>query len=70
MSANNTRQAAGRTLVATGFLTDNTLEAQGAAAAGLLTTRHYADSLNLPCDSSCITAVMPEVFTDTARPWT
>lgn len=70
MSANNTRQTAGRARVATGFLTDNTLEAQGAAAAGLFTTRHCADSLNLPCEGSCITAVLPEVFTDTARRWT
>jgi branched-chain amino acid transport system substrate-binding protein len=31
-----------------GFLTDGTLEAQGAAAQGLLTTLHYADNLDLP----------------------
>ena len=29
-----------------GFLTDGTLEAQGAAAQGMLTTLHYADDLN------------------------
>ena len=33
-----------------GFLTDGTLEAQGADADGLLTTLHYADSLGLPRD--------------------
>ncbi len=32
-------------LYATGFLTDGTLEAQGAAAQGLLTTLHYADGI-------------------------
>ncbi|HEX6361803.1 MAG TPA: ABC transporter substrate-binding protein, partial [Albitalea sp.] len=31
-----------------GFLTDGTLEAQGAAAQGMLTTLHYADNLDLP----------------------
>jgi ABC-type branched-subunit amino acid transport system substrate-binding protein len=31
-----------------GFLTDGTLEAQGDAAQGLLTTLHYADGLNIP----------------------
>ena len=31
-----------------GFLTDGTLEAQGPAAQGLLTTLHYADSLDIP----------------------
>ena len=31
-----------------GFLTDGTLEAQGAAAANMLTTLHYADDLNIP----------------------
>jgi len=33
-----------------GFLTDGTLEAQGAAAQGLLTTLHYADGLDIPKD--------------------
>ncbi|WP_119156654.1 ABC transporter substrate-binding protein [Caldimonas tepidiphila] len=33
-------------LYGAGFLTDGTLEAQGAAAEGLLTTLHYADGLN------------------------
>jgi branched-chain amino acid transport system substrate-binding protein len=33
-----------------GFLTDGTLEAQGAAAAGMLTTLHYADGLDTPKD--------------------
>jgi branched-chain amino acid transport system substrate-binding protein len=35
-----------------GFLTDGTLEAQGAAAQGLLTTLHYADGLDLPTDKA------------------
>jgi branched-chain amino acid transport system substrate-binding protein len=33
-----------------GFLTDGTLEAQGDAAQGIMTTLHYADSLNTPRD--------------------
>ena len=39
-------------LYAAGFLTDGTLEAQGADAADLLTTLHYADSLNTPRDNT------------------
>jgi len=35
-----------------GFLTDGTLEAQGADADGLLTTLHYGDSLDTPRDKS------------------
>ena len=35
-----------------GFLTDGTLEAQGDAAQGMLTTLHYADGLNTPRDNS------------------
>jgi branched-chain amino acid transport system substrate-binding protein len=35
-------------LYGSGFLTDGTLEAQGAAAQGLLTTLHYADNLETP----------------------
>jgi len=35
-----------------GFLTDGTLEAQGEAAQGLLTTLHYADGLNIPKDKT------------------
>jgi branched-chain amino acid transport system substrate-binding protein len=35
-----------------GFLTDGTLEAQGAAAQGMLTTLHYADSLNTARDKA------------------
>lgn len=34
-----------------GFLTDGTLEAQGEAAQGMLTTLHYADGLNTPRDN-------------------
>ncbi|AZG09473.1 ABC transporter permease [Pigmentiphaga sp. H8] len=39
-------------LYGAGFLTDGTLEAQGAAADGLLTTLHYADGLTLPKDKA------------------
>jgi len=35
-------------LVASGFLTDGVLEAQGASAQGLLTTLHYADGIDTP----------------------
>jgi len=35
-----------------GFLTDGTLEAQGAAAQGMLTTLHYADGLSVPKDKA------------------
>jgi len=39
-------------LVGPGFLTDGTLEAQGAAAEGLETTLHYADGLGNPRDNA------------------
>jgi len=39
-------------LYGAGFLTDGTLDAQGADADGLLTTLHYADSLNTPRDNT------------------
>ena len=39
-------------LYGAGFLTDGTLEAQGADAEGLMTTLHYADSLGTPRDNS------------------
>lgn len=35
-------------LVASGFVTDGTLEAQGASAQGLLTSLHYADGIDTP----------------------
>ncbi len=35
-----------------GFLTDGTLDAQGAAAQGIYTTLHYADNLNTPRDNA------------------
>ena len=35
-----------------GFLTDGTLEAQGADAQGLMTTLHYGDGLNTPRDNA------------------
>ncbi|MDD5333920.1 MAG: ABC transporter substrate-binding protein [Rhodoferax sp.] len=51
-----------------GFLTDGTLEAQGAAAEGLLTTLHYADSLGTARDNAFRLAyaktykLQPDVF--------
>ncbi|CAM3843163.1 ABC transporter substrate-binding protein [Roseateles saccharophilus] len=39
-------------LYAAGFVTDGTLEAQGADAEGILTTLHYADSLGSPKDNA------------------
>ena len=39
-------------LVGPGFLTDGTLEAQGDAAQGMLTTLHYADNLDTPRNNS------------------
>lgn len=39
-------------LYGAGFVTDGTLEAQGADAAGLMTTLHYADGLNTPRDNA------------------
>ena len=51
-----------------GFLTDGTLEAQGEAAQGMLTTLHYADGLDTPRDTSFRTAyaktykLQPDVY--------
>jgi branched-chain amino acid transport system substrate-binding protein len=39
-------------LYGSGFLTDGTLEAQGADADGIITTLHYADSLGTPKDTA------------------
>ena len=39
-------------LYGAGFLTDGTLDAQGADAEGLMTTLHYSDSLNTPRDNA------------------
>jgi branched-chain amino acid transport system substrate-binding protein len=39
-------------LYGTGFLTDGTLEAQGADADGVMTTLHYADALGTPRDTA------------------
>jgi branched-chain amino acid transport system substrate-binding protein len=39
-------------LYGTGFLTDGTLDAQGADATGIMTTLHYADGLGTPRDSA------------------
>lgn len=55
-------------LVGPGFLTDGTLEAQGDAAQGVLTTLHYADRLNTPRDTAFRTAyaksfkLQPDVY--------
>jgi len=43
-------------LLGPGFLTDGTLEAQGDAAQGLLTTLHYADALDNPKNNAFRTA--------------
>lgn len=43
-------------LVGSGFLTDGTLEAQGAAAEGLRTTLHYADDLDNPANKAFLAA--------------
>lgn len=51
-----------------GFLTDGTLDAQGDAAQGMLTTLHYADGLNTPRDNAFRTAyakafkLQPDVY--------
>ena len=51
-----------------GFLTDGTLEAQGAAAQGLLTTLHYGDGRNTPKDNAFRAAynaaykMLPDVY--------
>ncbi len=45
-------------LVGPGFLTDGTLEAQGDAAQGLLTTLHYGDGLNNPKNNAFRAAYM------------
>jgi branched-chain amino acid transport system substrate-binding protein len=39
-------------LYGAGFLTDGTLEAQGASADGLMTALHYGDALSVPRDAS------------------
>ncbi|MFC4931428.1 ABC transporter substrate-binding protein [Massilia sp. GCM10023247] len=51
-------------LYGAGFLTDGTLEAQGAAAQGLLTTLHYADKLNTPRDNAFRAAFTKTYNTD------
>jgi branched-chain amino acid transport system substrate-binding protein len=43
-------------LYGTGFLTDGTLEAQGAAANGIKTTLHYADDLDNPANKAFLEA--------------
>ena len=49
-------------LVGAGFLTDGTLEAQGDAAQGLLTTLHYGDGLNIP-KNNAFRAAYTKAFT-------
>jgi branched-chain amino acid transport system substrate-binding protein len=43
-------------LYGAGFLTDGTLEAQGAAADGIYTTLHYADNLDNPANTAFLKA--------------
>lgn len=43
-------------LYGSGFLTDGTIEAQGAAADGLRTTLHYADNLDIPANIAFLKA--------------
>lgn len=43
-------------LYGSGFLTDGTLEAQGAAADGIKTTLHYADNLDIPANIAFLKA--------------
>jgi len=56
------------TLYGPGFLTDGTLQAQGAAALGLLTTLHYGDGLDTPKNNAFRAAynsayqVVPDVY--------
>ena len=55
-------------LYGAGFITDGTLEAQGADADGLFTTLHYADGLNTPRDNTFRAAyakaynLLPDVY--------
>ncbi len=51
-------------LVGPGFLTDGTLEAQGDAAQGLLTTLHYGDGLNNPKNNAFRAAYMKAYKTE------
>ncbi len=51
-------------LVGPGFLTDGTLEAQGDAAQGLLTTLHYGDGLNNPKNIAFRAAYLKAYKTD------
>jgi branched-chain amino acid transport system substrate-binding protein len=51
-------------LVGAGFLTDGTLEAQGDAAQGLLTTLHYGDGLNNPKNNAFRAAYMKAYKTE------
>jgi branched-chain amino acid transport system substrate-binding protein len=49
-------------LLGPGFLTDGTLDAQGDAAQGLLTTLHYADALDNPKNNAFRTAYRTAAF--------
>jgi branched-chain amino acid transport system substrate-binding protein len=51
-------------LVGPGFLTDGTLEAQGEAAQGMLTTLHYGDGLNNPKNIAFRAAYMKSYKTE------
>ena len=54
-------------LVGAGFLTDGTLEAQGEAAQGLLTTLHYGDGVNNPKNTAFRAAYAKAFKTRTGR---
>ena len=47
-----------------GFLTDGTLEAQGPAAQGMLTTLHYADNLDNPANKGFLAAFKAKTGND------
>lgn len=51
-------------LYGSGFLTDGTLEAQGAAAEGIKTTLHYADDLDNPQNKAFLAAFKAKVKED------
>lgn len=51
-------------LYGTGFLTDGTLEAQGADAEGIKTTLHYADNLDNPANKAFTAAFKKKVGED------
>lgn len=51
-------------LYGAGFLTDGTIEAQGASANGIKTTLHYADNLDNPANQKFLSAFKAKTGTD------